>query len=153
MTGELPRHRFEGPDEPVPATKITEPATVTQYSVLSELKTASGTTVEYRDAGTCSLTDIHGVTVEGRWTTDAEGNRNFFFDGGQKVCLTRLGTVIEVTPEGAVENSTLLTQEGVLVKTHGKEVSTKFPNGVFIDELRKITDRSGIHAPDRVTIE
>jgi hypothetical protein len=152
MSGDLPVNRFERPDQP-PVLKSAEPATDTQFSVLNELKTASGTTVEYRDAGTCSLTDMHGVTVEGRWTTDNDGNRNFYFDGGQKVCLTRLGTIIEVTPEGAVENSTLLTKEGVLVKTHGKQVSTKFPNGVFIDAHRQITDRSGTHAPDRVTVD
>jgi hypothetical protein len=151
MPGDPHPHRFEKPDEP---SRQPETVTDTQYSVLTEIKTASGSTVAYSEGGTCILTDPGGTSIQGRWTTDPRGNRNFYFDCGPRVCLTQVGTVIEVAPAaGAVETSTLLTPEGVLVKTHGKEVSTKLPNGVVIDERRQITDRIGTHSPDSVTID
>jgi len=152
MPGDPHPHRFEKPDEPPFQPKET--VTDTEYSVLTEIKTASGKTVAYSEGGTCILTDAKGASIHGRWTADPKGNRNFYFDNGQKVSLTQLGTVIETAPtSGAIETSTLLTPEGVLLKRHGKEVSTKLPNGVLIDEHRQITDRSGTHSPDSVTID
>lgn len=145
-------NRFEKPDVPPCSPKQT--VTDTEYSVLTEIKTPSGKTMAYSDGGTCILTDTKAVPTHGRWTTDSKGNRNFYFDNGQKVSLTQLGTVIETAPAvGMVETSTLLTPEGVLLKRQGNEISTKLPNGVLIDEHRQVTDRSGTHSPDRVTID
>src|SRR5579883_3080958 len=152
MPGETCPNRFAKPaiSPSLPEDAITD----TEYSVLIEITTLSGMTVAYSDSGLCILTDSRGRSIKGRGRTDASGDHNFYFENGQKVALTALGTVIEMAPvAGAVESSTLLTPEGVLIKRQGKAVSTKLPNGVFIDENRQIIDKSGKHSPDSITVD
>lgn len=134
--------------------------TEASYSVLTELNTPSGMTLAFSAAGVCTLTDARGLSLHGHSEIDSAGVRSFSFDNGCKVRLTPLGTITEImsVPQPsagnrAAETSALLTPEGVLLKICGKEMTAKFPNGVFIDEKGQITDKRGSHSPDEITID
>jgi hypothetical protein len=156
MPGDLLKDPLESPvQEP---SNASEGALFAQFSVLNEFKTPSGMTLAYSDIGSCTLTDIKGFSMQGCTASDQSGDLSFSFDHGYKVCLTHLGTVIEIKPVAdssgcTSETAILLTPQGVLLRTGGGHETAKLPNGVFIDENRQITDKRGVHSPDSVTID